>query len=62
MSYRVTNSMISQTVLSDIQNVQAELSKTQERMSSGKQLTKLSDDPFAASWALFYRTDLAVNK
>jgi flagellar hook-associated protein 3 FlgL len=62
MTYRVTNSMLSSTVLSDIQNVQAELSKTQERLSSGKQLTKPSDDPFAASRALLYRTDLAANK
>jgi flagellar hook-associated protein 3 FlgL len=59
---RITNSMVSRTVLSDIQDVFGKLSRTQERLSSGKQLTKPSDDPFAASRALLYRTGLDANK
>jgi len=59
---RITNSMVSRTVLSDIQDVFGKLSRTQERLSSGKQLTKPSDDPFAASRALLYRTGLDANR
>ena len=58
---RVTNSMTSRIVLSDIQNVQSQLTETQDRLSSGKQLTKPSDDPFGTSRALLYRGELASN-
>jgi flagellar hook-associated protein 3 FlgL len=59
---RITNAMVSRTVLSDIQDVFGKLSKTQEKLSSGKQLTKPSDDPFGTSRALLYRSDLAANQ
>jgi flagellar hook-associated protein 3 FlgL len=59
---RITNSMVSRTVLSDIQGVFSRLSQTQERLSSGKQLTKPSDDPFATSRALLYRDGLEANR
>jgi flagellar hook-associated protein 3 FlgL len=59
---RITNSMVSRTVLSDIQDVFSKLSKTQEKLSSGKSLTRPSDDPFAASRALLYRTGLDQNQ
>lgn len=58
---RVTNSMTARTVLSDIQNVQSQLTATQNKLSSGKQLTKPSDDPFGTSRALLYRGELAAN-
>ena len=61
MTDRITNSMVSRTVLSDIQGVFTKLSQTQEKLSSGKQLTKPSDDPFAASRALLYRTSIDAN-
>jgi flagellar hook-associated protein 3 FlgL len=59
---RVTNSMTSRSVLSDIENVYAQLTTTQNELSSGKQLTKPSDDPYGASRALTYRADIAANK
>jgi flagellar hook-associated protein 3 FlgL len=62
VSDRITNSMVSRTVLSDIQDVFGKLSRTQEKLSSGKQLTRPSDDPFAASRALLYRTGLDANR
>lgn len=62
MTDRITNSMVSRTVLSDIQGVFSRLSQTQERLSSGKQLTKPSDDPFATSRALLYRDGLEANR
>jgi flagellar hook-associated protein 3 FlgL len=59
---RITNAMTSRTVLSDIQNVFDQLTATQEKLSSGKQLTKPSDDPFATSRALLYRAGLQANE
>jgi flagellar hook-associated protein 3 FlgL len=58
---RVTNSMTQRTVLADIQNVQSQLTATQNRLSSGKQLTKPSDNPFATSRARLTRGELAAN-
>lgn len=58
---RITNAMTSRTVLADIQNVQSQLTATQNRLSSGKQLTKPSDNPFGTSQALLYRGELNAN-
>src|SRR6266567_8142393 len=52
MSTRITNSMVSQQVLQDVQDVSYRLSKTQEKLASGKELTRPSDDPFQTSRAL----------
>ncbi|HEY1365513.1 MAG TPA: flagellar hook-associated protein FlgL [Gaiellaceae bacterium] len=62
MSTRITDSMTSRLVLSDIENVSSQLSKTQQRLSSGKQLTAPSDDPFGTSRALLYRSEVASNQ
>jgi flagellar hook-associated protein 3 FlgL len=62
MTDRVTNSMTSRTVMSDIQSVFSELSKTQQKLSSGKEISKPSDDPFGTSRALLYRGGLAANR
>jgi flagellar hook-associated protein 3 FlgL len=59
---RITNAMTSRTVLADIENVQQQLTQAQERLSSGKQLTKPSDDPFGTSRALLFRGELSANK
>jgi flagellar hook-associated protein 3 FlgL len=59
MSTRITQSMVSSRVLSDLQNVSYRLSQTQEKLSSGKELTKPSDDPYATSKALNLSNDLA---
>jgi flagellar hook-associated protein 3 FlgL len=58
---RITNSMVSRTVLSDIQNVQAQLTATQERLSSGREITKPSDDPFGTSRALLFTSEISAN-
>ena len=55
---RVTNLMISRSVLSDLNEVSQRLSKTQQRMSSGKQITRASDDPYGTSRALTLRGDI----
>ena len=61
MSTRITQTMLSRSVLSDLQDVSAKLARTREKLSSGKELTRPSDDPYAVSRALQYRTELAAN-
>jgi flagellar hook-associated protein 3 FlgL len=58
---RITDSMTSRNVLADIQNVQQKLTTTTDRLSSGKQITQPSDDPFGTSRALLYRGEIAAN-
>src|SRR5581483_4815525 len=59
---RVTNGMTVKTVLADLTNAAQRLSLTQQRLSSGKQLTKPSDDPVGIGQALQLRSDLATNR
>ena len=58
MSGRITNLMVSRSVLSDLNDVSTRLSKTQQKMSSGKEITRPSDDPYGTSRALTLRSDL----
>ncbi|MEA2243609.1 MAG: flagellar hook-associated protein 3 FlgL, partial [Solirubrobacteraceae bacterium] len=62
MSTRITNSMISRSVLSDLNDVSTKLARTQQRMSSGKQITRPSDDPYGTSRALTLRSDVAATQ
>jgi flagellar hook-associated protein 3 FlgL len=59
MSTRITTNMISRSVLNDLNEVSQRLAKTQQRMSSGKQITRPSDDPYGTSRALSLRSDVA---
>lgn len=58
MSSRITNNMIARSVLNDLNEVSQRLAKTQQRMSSGKQITRASDDPYGTSRALTLRGDI----
>jgi flagellar hook-associated protein 3 FlgL len=58
MSTRITNLMTQRGVLSDLSDVANRLSQTQRKMSSGKDITKPSDDPSRANRAMTIRTDL----
>lgn len=58
MSSRITEAMISRTVLRDLNIADRRLSETQRKLSSGKQLTRPSDDPFAVGRALRLRSEL----
>jgi flagellar hook-associated protein 3 FlgL len=53
--------MVSRSILADIQDVSGRLQRTRERLASGKELTRPSDDPFRTSRALAYRTEVAEN-
>jgi flagellar hook-associated protein 3 FlgL len=59
MSTRITNNMMSRSVLSDLNDIAAKQAQTRREMSSGKAITKPSDDPYAAGRALSLRSELA---
>ncbi|HET6549533.1 MAG TPA: flagellar hook-associated protein FlgL [Solirubrobacter sp.] len=56
---RITTSMIQRNVLSDLNALSEKLAHTQARASSGKQITRASDDPFATAKAMGLRTSLS---
>jgi flagellar hook-associated protein 3 FlgL len=58
MSTRITNLMTQRGVLSDLTDVANRLSDTQRKMSSGKEITRASDDPFLANRAMSIRSSL----
>jgi flagellar hook-associated protein 3 FlgL len=58
MSTRITNNMMSRSVLSDLNDIAAKQAQTRREMSSGKAITKPSDDPYAAGRAISLRGEL----
>jgi flagellar hook-associated protein 3 FlgL len=58
---RITFGMPQRHVLSDLQQVQQRLSEAQNQVSSGKRITKPSDDPTGAERATRLRADLDSN-
>ncbi len=58
---RITFGMPQRHVLSDLQQVQQRLSDAQNQVSSGKRITKPSDDPLGAERATRLRSDLDAN-
>jgi flagellar hook-associated protein 3 FlgL len=55
---RLSNSMLARNTLADLNSVANRLYDTQRKMSSGKQITRPSDDPFGTTRALSGRRDL----
>jgi flagellar hook-associated protein 3 FlgL len=58
MSARITDSMVSRRILTDLDAADLRLSQTQRRLSSGKQLTRPSDDPFGVDRAMQLRSEI----
>jgi flagellar hook-associated protein 3 FlgL len=58
MTTRITGSMMTRSLLSDINDIAARQDATRRQMSSGKQINKPSDDPYAAARAMSLQTDL----
>ena len=59
--YRVTQHSIARRSTSNMQATLARLQEVQEQISSNKKITKISDDPVAASSALRLRSDVDRN-
>ena len=62
MSTRITDSMIARSMLSDLNLADIQLSKTQRKLSSGKELTRPSDDPFLVGRAMTLRSSLEATR
>jgi flagellar hook-associated protein 3 FlgL len=58
MSTRITNNMVSRSVLADLNDIATRQSTTRRQMSSGKAITRPSDDPYAAGRAMALRNEL----
>jgi flagellar hook-associated protein 3 FlgL len=58
MSMRVTTLMTSNATLRDLNDGLSRLSRLQDQLSSGKQITRPSDDPYGTSRALSLRGEL----
>lgn len=56
---RVTQSMMSQDFLRQLNNSTNKLSDLQEQLATGKKITRPSQDPVVASLGIAYRTDVA---
>ncbi|MBM7869462.1 flagellar hook-associated protein 3 FlgL [Clostridium pascui] len=59
---RVTNKMLSNNFLYDMQNNLQNLKKLQSQLSSGKEISRPSDDPFKVARAMQMHTDITSNK
>jgi flagellar hook-associated protein 3 FlgL len=62
MTTRITDSMVSRTILHDLGAADYRLAQTQRKLSSGKQLTRPSDDPFGADRAIQLRSELEATR
>jgi flagellar hook-associated protein 3 FlgL len=58
---RITTSMVQRNVLSDLNMLSEKLSRTQGKASSGKEITRPSDNPFGAAKAMGLRAALDAN-
>lgn len=55
---RLSNQMMARNTLADLNNIANDLYRTQRKLSSGKEITKPSDDPFGTTRALTSRREL----
>jgi flagellar hook-associated protein 3 FlgL len=62
VSNRITTSMVQRNVLADLNSVSAKLTRSQLKASSGKEISRPSDDPFHATQAMALRQGLAGNR
>jgi flagellar hook-associated protein 3 FlgL len=56
---RITQSMLASNSLRHLSNSYLKMGKYQDQLSTGKKITKPSDDPVVAMKGMFYRSDLA---
>ncbi|WP_027416152.1 flagellar hook-associated protein FlgL [Aneurinibacillus terranovensis] len=59
---RVTQNMLNNDMLYNLDNSMQNMGRLQDMLSSGKKITKPSQDPIAAIQGMFYQTNLAENQ
>jgi flagellar hook-associated protein 3 FlgL len=62
MSTRITTGMTQRNILSDLNRVNERLNKVHQKISSNKELTRPSDDPYNVSRAMALRTSMEATK
>jgi flagellar hook-associated protein 3 FlgL len=62
MTQRITQSSTARLLLGDLSTAVDRLSRTQQKIASGKEITKPSDNPYGTSRALQLRSDLDENQ
>ncbi len=62
MSTRITTGMTQRNILSDLNRVNDRLNKVHSKISSGKEITRPSDDPYNTSRAMALRTSMEATK
>jgi flagellar hook-associated protein 3 FlgL len=58
---RITTSMVQRNVLADLNSLSSKLAKTQSKASSGKEISRPSDDPYNTARAMGLRQTLDAN-
>jgi len=58
---RISNPGIAARLLSEVSTSQTRLSEAQDKVTSGKQINRPSDDPFGASRVMTFRTQMEVS-
>jgi flagellar hook-associated protein 3 FlgL len=62
MSTRITTGMTQRNILSDLNRVNDRLNRVHQKISSNKELTRPSDDPYSVSRAMSLRTSLEATR
>jgi flagellar hook-associated protein 3 FlgL len=62
MAIRVTQNMLNSNMLRNLHNSMGNMNKLQEQLSSGKKISKPSDDPVIAARAVYYRSAVIENE
>ena len=62
MSTRITTGMTQRNILSDLNRVNERLNKVHQQISSNKQITRPSDDPYNTARAMSLRTSLEATR
>lgn len=62
MAIRVTQNMLNNNMMRNLNNSMGKMDKLQEQLSSGMIISRPSDDPVIASRAMLYRSSLAENE
>ncbi|AUM66975.1 flagellar hook-associated protein FlgL [Brevibacillus laterosporus] len=62
MAIRITQNMMNNTMVRNINNSMSQMSKSYQQLSTGKLVSRPSDDPIVAARGMYYRTSLVENE
>ncbi|ERM17108.1 flagellar hook-associated protein FlgL [Brevibacillus laterosporus] len=62
MAVRITQGMMSNNMVRNINNSMGRMSKSYQQLSTGKLVSRPSDDPIVAARGMYYRTSLVENE